>query len=93
MSARRRNALRILSIYAVVFAVSACFSTNTSTQPLIAHALLFGMVIVGAVVMIRNTRRTVRTDEVRCVHCGYDLRATPQRCPECGASAARFVIV
>jgi hypothetical protein len=35
-------------------------------------------------VTIRRRRRRRRRERQQCIHCGYDLRATPERCPECG---------
>ncbi len=40
---------------------------------------------VGRFVARRRRSRFTLT----CQHCGYDLRATPDRCPECGAVPAR----
>ena len=91
MNIGRRTIVRLVSIYAAVNTVEACITSRTFVEPLIAHGLLFGAIGVAAIVMIRNTRRTVRSSEGRCIYCGYDLRATPRRCPECGMLPAPVV--
>jgi hypothetical protein len=50
-----------------------------------SFAMLFGTLpAVWAVLRLRARRFAAG----RCPACGYDLRATPNRCPECGAMSA-----
>jgi hypothetical protein len=53
---------------------------------LLLCSLMPGRVVVKRIVhYLRRGRR--RTDAGCCSICGYDLRATPDRCPECGADS------
>ncbi len=72
---------------------------RTFAAPLWMLALLAGTWPLASIALtIRRRRRRKRAARVGCcLHCGYDLRATPlpggetlPRCPECGADAAAF---
>jgi hypothetical protein len=51
--------------------------------PLWFAVLLFSL--MPGISLVGTIRRPRRRDEYMCRACGYDLRATPDRCPECGA--------
>jgi hypothetical protein len=50
---------------------------------LIAPAALLPLLVIPAW-LVRERRRRWRERRGLCVDCGYDVRATPGRCPECG---------
>ena len=61
---------------------------NMRRSVYVPHWALAGLFVLLPAIRLRALlRRRPRPPEV-CAACGYDLRATPHRCPECGAVPA-----
>ena len=76
---------------------AAIFHKPLYTTALIEHSVPHAAVVapaaavpglwVGLAIRRSLRRRKARINQL-CAHCGYDLRATPERCPECGMVAS-----
>jgi hypothetical protein len=62
----------------------AIYALSPEWPLVIGFACLPGGVLMSGVFRNRRNRKPGH-----CVRCGYDLRATPDRCPECGTMQAK----
>lgn len=67
------------------------FAFNQSAWGLPIWMLLAASLVPVVISTTLLVRRVNRFDVGACDECGYDLRATPDRCPECGRDATRAV--
>ncbi len=71
--------------------VSGTFGTAGGYQ-ILAIPYWFPVILtaIGPIMVLRSRRRMRRRKLAgKCPGCGYDLRGTPDRCPECGWTAPR----
>ena len=75
-----RSLSRIL--FGVGFALAAAISLMGAASSLFLLIPLF--CLATAALLYAELRRIRLIRQKICVHCGYDLRASKERCPECG---------
>jgi hypothetical protein len=61
---------------------------NAERGVIMPHWLLLAISAAPAASVVARRRWSRLRPEVACQRCGYDLRATPGRCPECGTAAS-----
>jgi len=71
------------------WAFATSFTVTRTDSVTVPHWFWLALAGIAPTVWLRAAiRRRRRTHAGLCRSCGYDLRATPDRCPECGRRAA-----
>jgi hypothetical protein len=73
-----------LAMIGLAALMSALFAISQEAAGVAMLAILSTFLVVSAGRAIRLARRDCRLQAGFCVECGYDLRGTPRKCPECG---------
>jgi hypothetical protein len=82
-----REFLFLVGMLAVGVATLACARGDLSGMFFVLFPGHVGLVLwYRSAEMLRRERRA----KGLCLGCGYDLRATPSRCPECGRESPAF---
>jgi len=70
------------------FGVAYVVLPDGSNQVISVHywAIVCALALIPGLWIVRRLRRRKRMAANTCPVCGYDMRATPQRCPECGTA-------